>query len=171
MRPRTCVLYALTLSVAMSFGIAANAADLPKEGTYTGTWSGFGTFKGTPVGKELVLVAFDQNALTVGNGLIDHLTWYCFGLSDVTNGLTQHHGYCVATDPAGDHIGSSFASDGKYAADAKSYNGTITFAAGTGKYAGISGDVKYVCHAPEFRPLAEGTYLQHCTTQGSYKLP
>ena len=38
-------------------------------------------------------------------------------------------------------------------------------------YAGISGNQKQECHLPDFRPAAEGTYLQYCTLQGSYKLP
>ena len=35
-------LSAFTLSAAMAFGAAAMAADLPKEGTYSGTYSAFG---------------------------------------------------------------------------------------------------------------------------------
>ena len=52
MQPRTC-LSAFTLSTAMTFGAAAIAADLPKEGTFSGTYAGAGTFLKTyPVGKE-----------------------------------------------------------------------------------------------------------------------
>ena len=171
MQSRTCMLAAITLCSAMFLGTAAMAADLPKEGTFTATYSGYGTYKATSLGKELLLTGGEENGLIVGNGLLDHMTWHCWGLSDVTNAMAQHHGYCVGTDPAGDQIAGSYASDGKYPADAKSYSGALTFITGTAKYAGISGGLKYVCHSPDFRPAAEGSYLQYCTFQGSYKLP
>ncbi len=171
MQPRTCILSGLTLSSAIVFGAVAMAADLPKEGTFNVTFSAYGTLKATPVGKELFLSAFDENGLSVGNGLLDHMTWHCSGLFDITDGMAQFHGNCVATDPAGDQIASSFASDGKYPADAKSFNGATTFLKGTGKYAGISGGYKLVGHAPEFRTAAEGTFAEYATFQGSYKLP
>jgi hypothetical protein len=65
------------LSAAMFLGSAAMAADLPKEGTFSFTYFGAGSFKATPVGKERVLLAWDENALSVGNGLFDHMTWHC----------------------------------------------------------------------------------------------
>ena len=65
MQPRTCILSAFTLSTAMAFGVAAMAADLPKEGTYNGAYSSVGTFKATAVGKERVLIAFDEYGLSV----------------------------------------------------------------------------------------------------------
>jgi hypothetical protein len=99
MQPRTCMLSAFTLSTAMALGAPAIAADLPKEGTYSGTFSGWGTFKGTQIG---LLTVFDQNALVLTSGLLDHTTWHCYGLGDFTNGMGLDHGYCAATDPAGD---------------------------------------------------------------------
>ncbi len=47
-------LSAFTLTTAMAFGAAAMAADLPKEGTYKGTYAAVGTFKANPIGKEWV---------------------------------------------------------------------------------------------------------------------
>jgi len=171
MQPHARTLSAVTLSAAMLFATAATAADLPKEGTFSGTYSAFGTFKATPIGKERLLVAFDENGLQLSNGLFDHTTAHCWGLSDFTNGVGQNHGYCVYTDPAGDQFVGNFGPDEKHTPDQKSWNGSITFATGTGKYAGISGDGKYVVHGNEFRPAAEGTYAIYVTFQGSYKLP
>ena len=71
MQPRTCMLSAFTLSTAMFFGTAV-AADLPKEGTWTATYSAFGMAKATPVGKERLLLTYDDNGLTVGEGLLTH---------------------------------------------------------------------------------------------------
>jgi hypothetical protein len=164
-------LSAATLSAAMAVGAAAMAADLPKEGTFSVTWSGAATFKATAIGKERLVFAWDENSLAVGTGLFDHMTWHCFGLGDIANGMAQWNGYCVGTDTAGDQIAANVASDGKYAADAKSFPGLATLTTGTGKYAGISGSWKYVGHGPEFRTAAEGTYVEYGNLQGSYKLP
>jgi hypothetical protein len=171
MQVRTCILSAFTLSTAMFFGISAMAADLPKEGTYSGTYSSFGTAKATAIGKERLLVAFDENGLTLTNGFGDHMTWHCWGWADFTNGMGQGQGYCVATDPAGDQVVWNFGPDEKHAPDQKSWNGSGTYTTGTGKYAGISGSGTYVIHSNEFRPAAEGTYLNYATIQGTYKLP
>jgi hypothetical protein len=171
MQLRTCMLSAFILSTAMGFGIAATAADLPKEGTYSVTYSGLGTFKAVPVGKERVLFPWESDGLSVGTGLLDHVTWRCFGLADVTNGMTQWNGYCIGTDSAGDQIVAEVATDGKHAADAKSYNFSAKLTTGTGKYAGISGAYTGVDHSSGFRPAAEGTAHSYSTLQGSYKLP
>jgi hypothetical protein len=171
MLSRASMLSVFTLSTATFFGMAAMAADLPKEGTYEFNYAAFGTIKPTPVGKDLVLLAFDENGLSVGNGLFDHMTWHCWGLADITNGTVQHRGYCVATDPSGDQVASTIASDDRYPQNAKNIRGILTLMSGTGKYAGISGGHKYVANGSEFRPATEGTYFQYTTNQGSYKLP
>jgi hypothetical protein len=170
MQPRTCLLTAFTVSAAMAFGAAVMADDLPKEGTYSTTYSGFGTVKISPIGKERVLVVWDENGLTVG-GLVDHMTWHCFGLQDIANGMAELHGYCVGTDPAGDQVVHNVASNGRFAVNEKSHDFSGTYMSGTGKYAGISGGITGVNHASEFRPTSEGTYLSQATVQGNYKLP
>ena len=171
MRSCTYMLYAFILSVAIFLGSAAISADLPKEGAYSGIYAASGTFKLTPIGKERLLNVWDENGLTLSDGLLDHMTWHCFGLADFTNGVGEHHGYCVATDPAGDQIVGNIASEGKYAIDAKVFSGLLTFTTGTGKFAGITGSLKYVVHGPEFRTVAEGTDVSYNTFKGSYKLP
>jgi hypothetical protein len=171
MQSPTRLISAFTLSTTMFLGTVAMAADLPKEGTFSVTYSSAGTFKPTPIGKGWVAGAYDENGLTVGTGLFDHMTWHCWGLADIANSMTEWHGYCVGTDPAGDQIAADIASDGKYPSDAKSYKGTGKLTRGTGKYAGITGDWTVVCHALEFRTAVDGTYVQYATTQGSYKLP
>jgi len=169
MQSRTRLFSAFTLSIAIAFGAAAMAADLPKEGTLSGTFSGFGTFKATPVGKERVLAVWDENGLTVGKGIWDHVTWHGFGLQNVTSGMAQCRGYYVGTDPDGDKIIVNLP-EVTHAADAKSFSAALMLTTGTGKYAGISGSFTSVCTS-EFRTGAEGTYAYSCTNEGSYKLP
>jgi len=168
-RSRTCKLSAL-LSTAMFFGTAAMAAELPKEGTFSGTYFAFATFKATSIGKERLLIAFDENGLQLTNGFLDHTTWHCWGMEDYTNGLGQGHGYCVATDAAGDQVVGNIA-DEKHTPDQKNWSGSLTFTTGTGKYAGLSGSVTTVIRSNEFRQPAEGTAVSYVTFQGNYKIP
>ncbi len=169
MRTHKCILSGLALGTAMALGVAAMAADLPKEGTFSGTYSAASTEKGYPVGKERFLVTYDENGLSVGKGFLDHMTWHCFGLADVAGGMIQSQGRCIATDPAGDQI--ALESEAKFAMGAKSLSGTTSFTTGTGKYAGISGGTNFVMHGPEFRTASEGTNVQYGEIQGTYKLP
>jgi hypothetical protein len=171
MRAHTGTLPALALTAAMAFRALALAADLPKEGTYSGTVSAAGTYKAYPVGKDRTLVTWDENGLGVGNGAFDHMTNHCFGLADITNGMEEDQGYCVGTDPAGDQVVLNVVSDGKRPTSAKSFGSSGTFTSGTGKYAGISGGLTCVDHGPEFRTGAEGTYAQYGECQVKYKLP
>jgi hypothetical protein len=87
MRTPKCTLAALTLATAMVFGTAAMAADLPKEGTFSGIAANAGTYKGYPVGKERFLITWDETGVTVGKGFFDRMTWHCFGLSDIAGGM------------------------------------------------------------------------------------
>ena len=170
MQPSKCMLRAAALSAAMILGSAAMAADLPKEGRYSYTYSGAGTYKATAVGKERLLFAWDENGLSVGSGLFDHMTFHCWGTGDATNGVGHFQGYCVGTDPAGDHVAVDIATD--HPLDAKSFDVINKLTTGTGKYAGISGGGTFVNHGPQFRTAAEGTSVSYGTLQdGTYKLP
>jgi hypothetical protein len=168
---RTCLLSAFTLSTAIVFGAVAMAADLPKEGTFSATYSAVGTAKTTQIGKERVLIALDETGLSVGRGLFDHITWHCSGIENVTSGMGEYHGYCVATDPTGDQFVVNFNDGVKQAWPAKTYDYSGTLTTGSGKYAGISGTIKGECHAGDFRPVSAETYLDYCAPEGSYKLP
>jgi len=170
MRLRACLLSAATLSATISFGIAAMAADLPREGTIKVTYAGQGTFKPYSIGKDRLLMSWDENGLSVGEGIEDHLTWHCFGTGDFINGTGLGRGYCVGTDPAGDQVVGEVA-DEKGPPERKIWNGSGKYTSGTGKFAGITGEFTYSVHSGDFRPAAEGTYVVYGDVEGSYKLP
>src|SRR5262245_16953925 len=146
-------------------------AQLPKEGAYKGTYYTFGTIKATPVGKEQLLLVFDENSLTLSDGFLDHLTWHCWGSAAFVNGVGAPAGTCVATDPAGDQMRVEFVHEKWPTLDAKNVRGSGTFTAGTGKFAGVSGGYTLVAHVNELRTAVEGTYAAYVVLQGSYKLP
>jgi hypothetical protein len=170
MRTRSCSLSAFTLSTAMAFGAAAMAADLPKEGTYKGTYASVGTFKNNPIGKDRLLTVFDETGLQVTDGFTDHTTWHCWGTGDFTKGMGGEQGHCIATDTAGDKISTKFVSD-KHALDQKSWSMSTTCEEGTGKFASVSCSETDIIHGNEFPAPPEGTYVVYATLQGSYKLP
>src|SRR4051812_46305628 len=76
MQARTTLLSAAVLGFAL-LGGPARAADLPKEGTITATYSSAGTSKATPLGEERWFASYEEYGLTVGSGLLDHTTWHC----------------------------------------------------------------------------------------------
>jgi hypothetical protein len=169
MQAHTTLLSAAALGFALLVG-PARAADLPKEGTFTGTYSAVGTSKPSPLGEARWFGSWDEDGLSVGGGLFDHFTWHCWGLSEGMKTIGTVHGYCVGNDPTGDQIATEDVSDGKIDFN-KPIVVTSTITAGTGKYAGISGKSTDDCHGPEFKAPAEGRYLQYCSIKGSYKLP
>ena len=168
MQARTTLLSAAAFGFALLVG-PARAADLPKEGTFTATYSAAGTLKSIPLGEERWFGSSEEYGLTVGSGLFDHVTWHCWGVSDGMKTIAAFRGYCMSTDPAGDQIALEYSSDGKVD-QSKSFTGTATLTAGTGKYAGISGGLSFTTHGYEFK-APEGRFVSYNSYKGSYKLP
>ena len=168
MQVRTCLLSAFTVSMAMFFGIAGLAADLAKEGTYKGTYSGHGTLKTNSVGDRTVAV-FDETGLSLTDGFADHMTWHCWGMTEFTKGMGEDQGYCLGTDLAGDKILMKLAGE-KHAPDQKRWNDPFTCIEGTGKYVGVSCSETDLILGNEFPEVPDGAYVQHAAVQGTYKL-
>ena len=171
MQSRTCILTAFTLSTAMAFGVAAMAAELPKEGSFSGTKTATGTYKLYPVGKDRAVFNWEVNGVTVGTGVVDHVTRHCYGEGNIAGSLEWANATCIMTDTSGDQILAIGNSD-KHEHD-KAYNWTGTLIAGTGKYAGITGDVTWASESPvAFRTADPAVSLGYYgTIKGSYKLP
>jgi hypothetical protein len=158
------------LAAALVLLVVRPASAQMQEGTLSGTFAAFGTVKATTTGKERLLLAFDENGLSVGNGVLDRITWHCSGLADFTNGVGQSQGFCAGHDPVGDQVVFNWESE-KHAPEQKVVRGTFSWTGGTGKYAGIRGDGTYVDYSGEFLPLVEGTVVSYVTFEGSYRTP
>ncbi len=163
---KSSLLIATVLAICISMPASAQIA---KEGSQSFTYFGFGTSKATQVGKDRLLTTLDKNGLSVGQGIFDHMTWHCWGSGDFTNGVGQHHGYCVTTDTGGDQIVIETESE-KHSLQTN-FSIKAKFTAGTGKYTGISGENTCVLHGNEFRPASAGTFFDYERCEGSYKLP
>jgi hypothetical protein len=158
----------LTLAMAVVGGTAV-AADLPKDGTYKAVYTSSGMIKPVAVGKDrLLLVESDEHGLTVGEGILDRMTWQCWGMGDYTKGYGHDHGYCTGTDVAGDQLVDEWVL-ADHALDQTTFKITDKFTGGTGKFVGISGGgvstVDSGFHSPE------GFYTVRIEMQGTYKLP
>jgi hypothetical protein len=172
MQSRTCILSAFTLSTGMALGTAAMAAELPKEGTFSGTETANGTYKLYPIGKDRAVFNFELDGVIVGIGLVDHVTRHCYGDGNIAGSLEWAHCTCIWTDTAGDQIVWAANSD-KHEHD-KAYNWTGgAFIGGTGKYAGITGEITAASESPVAFRTADptATFGYQGTIKGSYKLP
>jgi hypothetical protein len=171
-REETMQAHTTLLSAALGFALLVGpawAADLPKEGTDTGTYSAIGTSKATSLGEGRWFGSSEEDGLQVGGGLLDHMTAHCWGVNEGMKTIGTFRGYCVATDPTGDQIAIEYVSDGKVDFS-KPFTAINTITAGTGKYAGISAKWTDDCHTSEFK-APEGRYFEYCLSKGSYKLP
>jgi hypothetical protein len=86
---------------------SAMAADLPKEGTFKGTFTDVGTYKTIKIGDRM-LVIFDETGAQVTSGLADHTTSHCWGTTEVANSEASSEGHCGGIDPIGDLIEVKF---------------------------------------------------------------
>jgi hypothetical protein len=155
---------------AISVGTIPATSVLAGETTFSGTYSTFGTYKANPVGKERVLVVWDENGVTLSNGPLDRVTWHCWGTHDFIKGVGQAEGYCIGTDPGGDQIVATLRVD-RHTPDDKTRHGSFTYTSGTGKFAGVSGDAKLTFPSEDLRTGADGTYAVIATMEGKYTLP
>ena len=148
------------LAAALVLLVVRPASAQMQEGTLSGTFAAFGTVKATTTGKERLVLAIDENGLSVTNGVLDRMTWHCSGLADFTNGVGQSQGFCAGHDPVGDQVVFNWESE-KHAPEQKVVRGTFSWTGGTGKYAGIRGAGTYVDYSGEFQPLVEGTVVSY----------
>ena len=118
-----------------------------QEGVLSGTLAAFGTVKATAAGKERLVLAIDEDGLSVTNGVLNDVTWHCSGLADYTNGLGQSQGFARAMIRA--ETRSSSTGNEKHAPGQKVVYGMFSWTGGTGKYAGIRGGGTYVDHSGE----------------------
>jgi hypothetical protein len=113
---------------------------------------------------------WDETGFTLGDPLVDHLTWHCMGTFNVLAGKSAVNDHCIVTDPDGDQIMSDIWSDPQ-PFPSKTGTGKGTFTGGTSKFTGITGSISYVTHSGEYKLTADNTYVQPGDNEGSYKLP
>jgi len=159
----------LSLVVLVVFGMEAKA-QIPKEGTTSGTGAYSSTFKALPMGQERLQMTYELMGVIIGDtseDLFHNASWRCLGALHAVKGeFNYNSGFCVATRPDGDQIFWTYKTAGKLGGGNK---GTWTYVGGTGKLTGIQGNGE-VTDFP-MRPAAEGTFQGYVRTKSQYKLP
>jgi hypothetical protein len=170
---------AMRIAIALLFVLfvsSALAGELPKEGKFSGQYYSSGTYVTAALGKDGkdgYVNGFDEVGESVGTGLMDRMSWHCLGSFGVLSGNARYSGMCIGTDQGGDQIVANFIQTGASVPTSdKTWPGTNTFLAGTGKYQGITGAFSYLLHPYEFQAGAtDHRYFGFNTYEGSYKLP
>jgi hypothetical protein len=147
------------LASAFAFQLAQPASGQTQERKLSGAFAGFGTVKHTHVGKDRLLLSLDQKS--VGNGILDRVSWSCSGQAYFINDVGHDEGFCAGQNPDGDRVAFNWESE-KHAPDQKAVRGRFGWTGGTGKYAGLSGGGTYLDYSGVF------TYV---TFEGSYIIP
>jgi hypothetical protein len=157
----------LSLVVLVAFGTGVNA-QVPKEGTISGTLPYNATFKALPMGERLQMT-YEVMGVIIGdtsNELLHNSSYRCLGALYAVKGEYNDSGFCVATRPGGDQVFWTYKATGKLGSGSK---GTSTFVGGTGKLTGIQGKGEYTNFI--VKPAAEGTFQGYTKSKGQYKLP
>ena len=159
----------LTMMFGAAGGLTAGAADLPKEGKFSVTFFATGTSKGVAVGKTRYQSSFEYDGFTVGEGLLDHVTFHCTGMNGRRDQTRHVVNFCVLTDKDGDQIAQDI--EESFPNGTKIIRGTGKLVAGTGKYEGISGEFEFENQGSGFRAGTDDRFFNYGKTEGQYQLP
>ncbi len=135
---RTVLASVLSLVFVVALGGVALAQELPKQGTYTTSWTFSGPYTFIELGEEdfgwishFTVTRWN----TSGGDLYNNISADCIGLGG-SRGQNVSSGYCVFTDDDGDNIY-------EYWYDTEEGKGVGVTLGGTGKYKGIRGEDNY----------------------------
>jgi hypothetical protein len=148
--------------------LAADDANIPRQGKSSATQILSGTTQALPLGKDQVRLSYDVTGLRIGEGdLLNNSTVRCVGALTIVNGVfDDESGSCVYTRPDGDQVFSSFRASGRMGVDAK---GNYSLIGGTGKLTGIRGTGQFT--RTSFKPVTPGGSISMTKAEGSYQLP
>ena len=158
---KTALASALSLALFAAFGASALAGELPKQGTYSTTWTFSGPYTLLEVGEDewawisnFTLVIWNN----AGEGFLHDMTGDCIEIGGPDR---QTSGYCTYTDADGNKIFEAYTEE-------EEGKGTATYRGGTGKYAGLQGGGEYEYTFTPDTP--EGTFHGYGGDEGSYTL-
>lgn len=163
----------LIVGVSLTFiSLAAASADeLPRSGDYSVIYTGVNItpIKPMPIGHNQAVIPSHVTMTavnTAGSGFLHNLTGRCIGMATTDNDAktVESHGRCVYADASGDQIFEKY----DYPVQAQSANltGTAEWTGGTGKFAGVSGDVKL--STARLSPMTDGVVQVSGTKIGRY---
>ena len=123
------------------------AEEMPRTGEYKVAYTGINMapIKPMPIGENRMLSMGHSTMTAVntsGSGFLNNLAGRCIGMATLDNNskTIESHGHCVYADTSGDQIFEKY--DYPVQAQGLDLRGTAQWLGGTGKFAGISGDVE-----------------------------
>ena len=160
------VVGAFFLSVA--FGLVANA-QMPKEGTISGTVNYAGTHKIIPLDKDRAVMVYDNMGVRLddsGQGPFHGMSTHNVGVMYFEKGVGRLRGYMTNMDKDGDQYILELTEEASPLTGP--VNGTGKILGGTGKFTGIQGGIEYT--RTNLRPVADGTHQAVSKFKGSWKI-
>jgi len=160
------VIGAFFLSVAL--GLVANA-QMPKEGTSSGTNTYAGTHKVIPLDNDRFVMVYDNMGVRVddsGQGPFHGMATHNVGVAYFEKGVGRLKGYITSIDKDGDKIFIELTEEASQIASPT--NGTGKLIGGTGKFSGIQGTMEYTRR--NMRPVADGTHQAISKYKMSWKI-
>jgi len=147
----------------------ANAKEMAKEGTESGTMSYSGPVKLLTMGKELVQMNYEGLGVYIGEGPMNNASFRFMGALQIVKGVYDNDfGLLVFTTPEGHKAFATYEAAGRIGAGGGG-KGTFRYVGGTGKLAGLQGGGEFT--RISLRPSAEGTIQGYNKVKGHWKLP
>ncbi|MGU3667920.1 hypothetical protein ACLBX9_27355 [Methylobacterium sp. A49B] len=150
---------------------SAQAEDLPRSGDYKVIYTGvnMAPIKPMPIGENRSIAMSNVTMTAVnteGSGFLNNLAGRCVGMATLDNEAktVESHGRCVYADAGGDQIFEKY--DYPVQAQGAGLRGTAEWTGGTGKFAGISGDVELT--NTRLSPMTDGIAQVSGTKTGRY---
>jgi len=117
----------------------ANAKEIAKEGTESGTMSYSGPVKLLTMGKELVQMNYEGLGVYIGEGPMNNASFRFMGALQIVKGVYDNDfGLLVFTTPEGHKAFATYEAAGRIGAGGGG-KGTFKYVGGTGKLAGLQG--------------------------------
>jgi len=154
--------------LSLAFGLVANA-QVPKEGTLSGTNTYAGTHKVFPIDKDHFVMVYDNMGVRLedgGQGPFHGMSSHNVGVLYYENGVGRLRGYITNVDKDGDKVLVELTEEAAQLQGPTSGKGKFIW--GTGKFTGIQGGFEYT--RTNMRPVADGTHQAVSKFKGSYKI-
>jgi hypothetical protein len=163
----------LVLSLVLLAASGLDAQAQPKEVTEPATTTFYVTAKVLPLDEGRLYMTYEAIGVTVndrGEGLFHNATIRSLGGMTVEKGIYKdERGWGVYNLQNGDKVFFTYTWSGEIKAGVGIGKGTVTFAGGTGKCAGIQGSFESTRYSP--RSAVEGIGQSYTKANIKYKLP
>ncbi len=161
----------LALNIIFFIGLGLDAsAQMPKEGTFSGTLIYAGAYRMIPIDKEHVILTYENTGVRVEDsktGPFHQVSTHNIGVMYFEKGVGVLRGYLTWMDKDGDKVTWELTETDSKLGPVPT-KGTAKIIAGTGKFTGIEGNMEYT--RQNLRPIAEMTNQAISFSKGTWKI-